>query len=125
MNRQLIELVLPRLAKKLYSELQRYQSGQLDEAGFTHCFETLLQRQHNWLISRGISDVHAALAIHSAVLILSLPGLRGEAAESGTPLEVVEYRAAREAAADVAQNYGFNELKAMRIINRMLARYGS
>jgi hypothetical protein len=123
MNRQLIELVLPRLAKKLYRELQRYQTGQLDEAGFTHCFENLLQRQHDWLISRGISEVQAALAIHAAVLILSMPGLRGEAAETGLPLEVIEYRAVREAAVDVARNYGFSEHKAMHIIGRILARY--
>jgi hypothetical protein len=123
MNRQLIDLVLPRLAKKLYRELQRYQAGQLDEAAFTECFETLLQKQHDWLISRGVSEVHAALAVHAAVLILSLPGLRGEAAETKLPLEVIEYRAAREAANDVAQNYGISERKALHILGRILARY--
>ena len=104
MNRQLIELVLPRLAKRLYRELQRYRAGKLDESEFTNCFEDLLQRQHDWLINHGISEVRAALAIHAAVLVLSTPGLRGEAAETGLPLEMIEHRAVREAAADVAQN---------------------
>ena len=38
-----------------------------------------------------------------AVLILSGPGLRAEAEESKLPLEMIEYRAIREAAADVAR----------------------
>jgi hypothetical protein len=125
MSKQLIELVLPRLAKNLYRELQRYRNGKLDDDGFTECFENLLQRQHTWLIKQGASDVRAALAIHGAVLVLSSPGLRAEAAESGQPLEVIEFRAVREAAADVARNYGISEFKAIGIINRIVARYGN
>jgi hypothetical protein len=40
------------------------------------------------------------------------------------PLEVVEFRAVREAAADVARNYGISEYRAIGIINKILARYG-
>jgi hypothetical protein len=125
MSKQVIEVVLPRLAKTLYRELRRYRAGKLDEAAFSRCFEDLLQRQHTWLISRGVSDVVAALAIHSAVLILSGPGLRAEAADSNLPLEIIEYRAIREAAADVAHNYGIKESKAYQVIGKIVARYGT
>ncbi len=124
MSKQLVEIVLPRLAKTLYRELQRYRSGQLDEKEFTHCFEQLLQRQHAWLITRGASEVRAALAIHGAVLVLSHPGLRAEAAETGLPLEVIEYRAIRDAAQDIERNYGISERKASRAISAVVARYG-
>lgn len=125
MSKQVIEVVLPRLAKTLYRELRRYRAGKVDEAEFTRSFEDLLQRQHAWLITRGVSDVGAALAIHSAVLILSGPGLRAEAAESKLPLEMVEYRAIREAAIDVARNYGMKERQAYRVIGKIVARYGT
>lgn len=92
---------------------------------FSRCFEDLLQKQHAWLITRGVSDVRAALAIHSAVLILSGPGLRAEAAESKLPLEMVEYRAIREAAADVAHSYGIKECQAYGVIGKIVARYGT
>jgi hypothetical protein len=125
MSKQVIEVVLPRLAKTLYRELRRYRAGKLDEEAFTRSFQDLLQKQHAWLITRGVSDVRAALAIHSAVLILSAPGLRAEADESELPLEVVEYRAVREAAADVARNYGIKEGLAYRIIGAIVNRYGN
>jgi hypothetical protein len=122
--KQLVEMVLPRLAKTLYRELQRYRAGKLDEAQFTRCFEDLLQRQHSWLLSHGVSEAKAALAIHAAVLVLSNPGLRAEAAESGQPLEVIEFRAVREAASDIANNYGIDERKAFRLISKVVSRYG-
>jgi hypothetical protein len=126
MSKQLneIELVLPRLAKNLYRELQRYRKGKLDDAQFTECFENLLQSQHRWLITQGASEVRAALAVHGAVLVLSGPGLRAEAQETGQPLEVIEFRAVREAATDVARSYPINELQAIRILNKIVARYG-
>jgi hypothetical protein len=122
-NKQLVELVLPRLARPLYQQLRRYRAGQWDEAQFTECFEKLLRRQHSWLTSRGVPHVLAALTIHGAVLVLSRPGLRAEAAETQLPLEVVEFRAVKEAAADVSQNYGFSEKKATRIIGSIVAKY--
>lgn len=123
MSKQLMDLVLPRLARPLYRHLQRYRSGKLDETQFTRRFESLLQQQHHWLTERGVPDVKAALAIHSAVLVLSSPGLRAEASESGLPLEVVEYRAVCDAAQDVARNYGLSERKAIQLISRMVARH--
>src|SRR5262249_9817136 len=102
MNKQLVELVLPRLARPLYRQLRRYRTGQWSEEQFTQSFEQLLRRQHSWLTDRGVSDVRAALTIHGAVLVLSGPGLRAEADELKVPLEVVEYRAVREAASEVA-----------------------
>ena len=125
MSKQVIEVVLPRLAKTLYRQLKRYRAGKLNEVEFSRCFEDLLQKQHAWLITRGVSDVRAALAIHSAVLILSGPGLRAEAEESKLPLEMIEYRAIREAAADVARNYGIKEHQAYSVIGNMVARYGT
>jgi hypothetical protein len=124
MSKQLMEVVLPRLARPLYRQLKRYRSGKLNDAQFTRGFETLLRKQHAWLAERGVPETRAALAIHGAVLILSGPGLRAEAAEANLPLEVVEFRAICEAAADVAANYRFDEAKAIRIISALVARYG-
>ena len=45
MNKPLMDVVLPRLAGPLYTQLQRFQSGELTEKQFTRLFEGLLQRQ--------------------------------------------------------------------------------
>jgi hypothetical protein len=123
MGKQLMDIVLPRLARPLYRQLERYRAGELNDAQFTKKFEALLRRQHSWLADRGISAARAALAIHGAVLVLSNPGLRAEAEESNLPLEVVEARAVREAAEDVAQNYGMDERRAAHLIAGIVARY--
>jgi hypothetical protein len=124
MSKQLVELVLPRLAKTLYRQLQRYRSGKLNEKQFTLSFENLLQKQHAWLLTRGVSDLQAALAIHGAVLVLSSPGLHAEAEETKVPLEILEYRAVRDAAADVARTYPIDEQAAIQVISGIVARYG-
>ncbi len=123
MYKNLMDLVLPRMARRLDRQLRRYRAGELNDAQFTHKFECLLQQQYNWLAKKGIPEVEAAMAIHGAVLVLSGPGLRAEAAEEGVPLEVIEYRAARAAAADVAQNYGISERKATGRISAIVAAY--
>src|SRR5258708_36045950 len=99
MSRQWMEVVFPRLAKPLYHQLKRYRAGKLDDEQFTHGFESLLRRLHNWLARRGVPETRAALDIHGAVLVLSGPGLRAEALEAKIPLEVMEFRAVQEAAA--------------------------
>jgi hypothetical protein len=124
MSKQLMDVVLPRLARPLYRQLQRYRAGELDDAEFTRRFEILLRRQHAWLAERGVSAARAAVAIHAAVLVLSTPGLRAEAADAGLPLEVIELRAVREAAADVAKNYDVNQSRVANVISAILARYG-
>jgi hypothetical protein len=124
MNKELIELVLPRLAKRLHQQLKRYQSGEVDQDGFTRDFEDLLQRQYAWLAKRGVPEPEAAVAIHSAVLVLSGPGLRAEAEQLKMPLEVVEYKAVRTAAADISANYGVDQTRAIRQISGILAQYG-
>jgi hypothetical protein len=123
MSKQLMEVVLPRLARPLYRQLKRYRAGQLDDAQFTEGFESLLRRQHAWLAKKGVPEARAAIAIHGAVLILSGPGLKAEAAESKIPLEVIEMRAVREAANDIASNYDLPEPEAIRIISNLVARY--
>ncbi|MFO0927883.1 MAG: hypothetical protein U0736_12725 [Gemmataceae bacterium] len=123
MNSELIELILPRLAKRLNRQLRRYQSGKLNEAEFSHCFESLLQQQHAWLANRGYPELDSALAVHGAVLILSGAGLRAEAEEESVPLEVVEFRAVRAAAADIAKQFGVSERKAVKAISALVARY--
>lgn len=123
MNSELIELILPRLAKRLNRQLRRYQSGKLNEAEFSHCFESLLQQQHAWLANRGYPELDSALAVHGAVLILSGAGLRAEAEEESLPLEVVEFRAVRAAAADIAKQFGVSERKAIKAISALVARY--
>jgi hypothetical protein len=124
MSKQLMQVVLPRLARPLYRELQRYRSGKLDDDQFTRNFDALLRQQHAWLAEHGVPEVRAALAIHGAVLVLSGPGLRAEAKESGLPLEIIEHRAISEAASDVARNFGIKRHRAFRVIARIVARYG-
>ena len=123
MSKELMDLVLPRLAQRLNRQLRRYRAGELDDAQFSHKFETLLQQQYTWLANQGIPEVEAALAVHGAVLVLSGPGLRAEAAEQSLPLEVVEYRAVKAAAEDIAQNYGVSERRATRRISAIVAHY--
>lgn len=124
MAKQLMEIVLPRLARPLYRHLERFQEGELSEAQFTRIFEHILQRQHDWLARRGIPASRAAVAIHAAVIVLSLPGLRAEAEDCKSPLEVLEIRAIREAAQDVAESYGVPRERAVDAIARLVARYG-
>jgi hypothetical protein len=125
MSKQLVELVLPRLAKNLFRHLHRYRSGKLAESNFSRCFQSVLQNEHDWLLAQRVHEIRAALAVHGAILVLSMPGLRAEAAESGLPLEVVERRAIRDAADDVASNYGISLSKAANVIGRIVARYGN
>src|SRR5260370_36905511 len=106
MNNQLIEIVLPRLARPLYHQLQQYQSGQMDDDQFTRSFESLLRRQHVWLAKHGVPAARAALAIHGAVLVLRAPGMKAEAEETGEPLEIVEFPAEQEPAPPVACHHG-------------------
>lgn len=124
MNKPLMEVVLPRLARPLYRQLERFQSGKLDESQFTQNFEAILRRHHVWLARRGVSAAKAAIAIHAAVIVLSLPGMRAEAQEAGTPLELVEFRALKEAALDVASCYGLDWHKVAHRIAVRVARYG-
>jgi hypothetical protein len=123
MSRELMELVLPRLAQRLNRQLRRYRAGQLSEAQFSRRFESLLQQQYSWLANQGIPEVDAAVAVHGAVLVLSSPGLQAEAREQSLPLEVVEFRAVQAAAADIAQNYGMDERRAVQRISLLVALY--
>lgn len=125
MGKQLVEIVLPRLAKRLHLQMKRYQDGQLSEAQFTRNFERLLQRQYDWLAGHGIPDTAAALAIHGAVLVLSRPGLRAEAAELKVPMEVIEHRAVRAAAQDISRNYPISVRMAEHKISTIVARHSS
>jgi hypothetical protein len=120
-----MNVILPRLARPLHRQLQLYRAGELNDRQFTRRFETLLQRQHTWLARHGVPEVRAALLIHGAVLVLSAQGLRAEAEEAKLPLEVIEYRAVREAAQDVARTYGMDERVASQAIARIVARYGT
>ena len=118
-----MDIVLPRLAQRLNRQLRRYRAGELDDDQFTHKFECLLQQQYNWLARQGVAEVDAAVAIHGAVLVLSGPGLRAEAAEQALPLEVIEYRAVQSAAQDISENYGVSERRAARRISAIVASY--
>ena len=123
MSKNLLELVLPRLAQRLNRQLRRYRSGELDDDQFSQRFEDLLQQQYNWLANQGIPEFEAAVAVHGAVLVLSSPGLRVEAQEQRVPLEVVEFKAVQAAAADIAKNYQVSECRAARRISAIVARY--
>ena len=121
MSKELMEIVLPRLAQRLNRHLRRYRAGEMNDAQFSHKFEMLLQQQYAWLANQGIPEVEAAIAVHGAVLVLSGPGLRAEAAEQSLPLEVVEFNAVCAAASDIAANYGVSERKAVRRISSLVA----
>ena len=123
MSKQLMNIVLPRLAQRLNRQLRRYRAGELNDNEFSRKFEDLLQQQFAWLANQGIPEVEAAIAVHGAVLVLSSPGLRAEAAEQSLPLEVVEYQAVRAAASDIAQNYKADERRMVRRISAILASY--
>jgi hypothetical protein len=123
MSRELMDLVLPRLAQRLNRQLRRYRAGEINDDQFSQRFESLLQQQYSWLANQGVPEVEAAVAVHGAVLVLSAPGLRVEAAEQGVPLEIVEHQAVRAAAADIASNYGVTERQAARRISSILAYY--
>jgi hypothetical protein len=123
MSKDLMELVLPRLAQRLNRQLRRYRAGELDDDQFSQRFENLLQQQYNWLANQGIPELEAAVTVHGAVLVLSSPGLRVEAKEQKIPLEVVEFKAVQAAAADIAKNYRVSERRAARRISAIIAEY--
>jgi hypothetical protein len=123
MSKELMDIVLPRLAQRLNRHLRRYRAGELDDDQFSRKFETLLQQQYSWLANQGIPEVEAAVAVHGAVLVLSGPGLRAEAAEQAVPLEVVEFRAVVAAASDIAEHYGVSEQRARRRLASIVAYY--
>jgi hypothetical protein len=125
MSKQLMQVVLPRLARPLYRHLERYWTGELTDKQFTKRFEALLRHQHAWLAERGIPDARAALAIHAALLVLSRDGLRAEAEERKLPLEVIEQRAVQEAATDLERNYGIDRRHACSTISRLVSKYSS
>ena len=124
MSKELMEIVLPRLARPLYFHLAEFQNGRMDEDQFTAKFEKELQRQHHWLAKKGIAVARAAVAIHAAVIVLSLTGLRSESEESGVPFEILEFHAVEEPAIDVAENYGMDRIRATNAISKLVARYG-
>jgi hypothetical protein len=123
MSKELMDLVLPRLAQRLNRQLRRYRAGELDDAQFSRKFETLLQQQYSWLANQGIPEVEAAVAVHGAVLVLSGPGLRAEATEQSVPLEIVEYRAVCAAAGDISEHYGISEKRARHRLASIMAYY--
>ncbi len=123
MSKELMDIVLPRLAQRLNRQLRRYRAGELDDDQFSRKFETLLQQQYAWLANQGIPELEAAIAVHGAVLVLSGPGLRAEAAEFALPLEVIEYRAIRAAAGDIAEHYDISEARATRRLSSIVAYY--
>jgi hypothetical protein len=123
MSRELMDIVLPRLAQRLNRQLRRYRSGELDDDQFSRRFETLLQQQYTWLANQGVPELEAAVAVHGAVLVLSSPGLRVEAAEQGIPLEIIEHQAVQAAAADISSNYNVSQRKAVNRISAIVAYY--
>jgi hypothetical protein len=125
MGDQLMDIVLPRLAKRLYGQVQRFRSGKLNEEEFSRRFAALLQKQYVWLARKGVAETDAALVIHAAVLVLTRPGLCAAAVEMGVPPEVVETRAISNAAADVAEHYQVDAKWAFDVLSDILARYGS
>jgi len=63
MSKELMDIVLPRLAQRLNRHLRRYRAGELDDNQFAHKFELLLQQQYAWLAKRGVSEPEAAVLL--------------------------------------------------------------
>jgi hypothetical protein len=124
MGHQVMEMLLPRLAKRLYGQVKRFRAGKLSEEEFAQQFASLLQKQYVWLARQGIAEREAALAIHAGVLVLTRPGLCAAASEMGIPAEIVETRAIQNAAKDVAQHYPIDVNSAFEVLADMLACYG-
>ena len=122
--KQLMEMILPRLARRLHRQLKRYRAGKVDDAQFTQDFEDLLQSQYAWLAEQGAVETDAALALHAAVIVLSGLGLAAEAEENKLPLEIIEARAIHTAAADIASSYDLEEYRAFNILAKLVARAG-
>jgi hypothetical protein len=118
-----MEIVLPRLAKRLHNQVARFRAGKLSEDQFADRFASLLQHQYVWLAKHGVSETDAALTIHAAVLVLSRPGLRAAAAEMDLPVETIETRAVRAAATDMAEHYGVETTDAFDALAEIVARY--
>src|SRR5262245_32308061 len=125
MATQLMDIVLPRLAKRLYGKVQRYRAGELNDKQFASHFASLLQKQYVWLARRGVSETDAALAIHAAVLVLTRPGLCAAATEMGMPAELIEAKAIRNAAADMAEHYSVDVNEAFDMLSDIVVRYGT
>jgi hypothetical protein len=123
MNKQLMDIVLPSLARRLHRQLERYRSGELDDSQFNKRFEAVLEKQYSWLAKQGISETEAAIAVHGAVLVLSGPGMRAEAAEVGVPLEVIEQRAIRTVADEISENYEVDQGRVLNKITAIVAQY--
>lgn len=124
MGHQVMEMLLPRLAKRLYGQVKRFRAGKMSEEEFAQQFAALLQKQYVWLARQGVDESEAALAIHAGVLVLTRPGLCAAATEMGIPAEVVEARAISNAAKDVAQHYPIEASDAFDALSEMLACYG-
>lgn len=124
MSGQLIRIVLPQLAQRLHRKVKRYQAGKLNDSQFAQQFEKLLRQQYDWLAARGADPAEAAVAVHGAVLVLTSPGLRAEAEEAKLPLEVIEYRAIRVAADEIARNHDVGASWAFRRLSSIVAQYG-
>lgn len=123
MNKDLMEMVLPRLASRLHKHLQRYYAGELDQAAFAKNLEGVLRRHHRWLSGQGVPEADAAIAIHASLVILSGPGLREEADEEQLPLEVIEFRALRSAAEEISQQYDVSPRRVLRQLCAIVAQY--
>jgi hypothetical protein len=123
MKNDLLEMVLPRLSRRIDRQLKRYREGQLNDDQFSDRFEALLKQQHAWLANQGVSDVEAAIAVHGALLVISGPGLKAEAREQRTPLEVVEWQAVATAAEDIAENYNASALRVVKKLSTLVSRY--
>jgi hypothetical protein len=123
MDKQLIDVVLPRLARRLQRQLKRYHEGELDDDGFYQNFEELLKRQYDLLAEQGVPEKEAAIIIHGAILVLSGPGLRAESEQLKLPLEVVEYGALRVAAEDLASNYDLDLTYTLRRLTSIVSRH--
>src|SRR5712692_8732480 len=63
MNMQLMDIVLPSLARRLHRQLERYRAGELDDSQFNRRFEAVREKQYSWVAKQGVPESEAAVAV--------------------------------------------------------------
>jgi len=106
MSKNMLELVLPRIARVLSKQLKSYKAGRMDDETFSTNFDSILQQQCEWLNNQGYQTADSAITVHAALIVLSSPGLKEEAKRLNVPLEVIEFRAICESSKELAESIG-------------------
>lgn len=121
MSKNMLELVLPRIARVLNKQLKSYKAGSMDDETFSTNFDTILQQQCEWLNNQGYQSSDAAITVHAALIVLSSPGLQAEAKRLNLPLEIIEFRAICESSKELAESIGEPQYEVVEKLSCLIA----